>query len=99
MKKSKMFTSVLTKNIKDYVSLSKVHFDLYESHFCRVRDVDEEVFEKICLILEDAFIMGIKMNRKLLKRKLSKAKNKSSKYQEMKKILDLHNKFLLKFDK
>ena len=62
-------------------TICELHRELYDLCVIGLHDKDPELMMQMIKILEDAFIMGVKMNKKLCKYKLgSSSKWKEKKY-------------------
>ena len=51
-------------------TICELHRELYDLCVVELHDKDPELMMKMIKVLEDAFIMGVKMNKKLIKYKL-----------------------------
>ncbi len=79
---SKLFDSAKgSKNPHKNRTICELQRELYDLCVTGLHDKDPELMFKMIKILEDAFIMGVKMNRKLVRHKLgSSSKWKKSEY-------------------
>ena len=59
-------------------TICELHRELYDLIVLGLSETDQKLMMKMIKVLEDAFIMGVKMNKKLVKHKL----DSSSKWKE-----------------
>jgi len=57
--------------VYDKRTICEVHRDIYDILVVELATTRPEVIEKIVPLLEEAFIMGVKLNKALVKQKLS----------------------------
>ena len=67
---SKLFNSSKGKTVHTNRTICELHRELYDLCVTGLHDKDPELMKKMIKVLEDAFIMGVKMNRKLIRHKL-----------------------------
>ena len=67
---SKIFSLSKGKTVHSNRTICELHRELYDLCFTGLYDKDIDLMVKIIKILEDNFIMGIKMNRQLVRYKL-----------------------------
>ena len=67
---SKLFDSQKGETIHTNRTICELHRELYDICVIGLHDKDIELMNKMIKVLEDAFIMGVKMNKKLCKYKL-----------------------------
>jgi hypothetical protein len=67
---SKLFDSQKGETVHTNRTICELHRELYDLCVVGLHDKDPELMKQMIKVLEDAFIMGVKMNRKLCKYKL-----------------------------
>lgn len=89
MKLSELFESLKSGNIYSEIPICDFHRELYE--LCSINSCDKNIkfMKKFVKILEDVFIMDVKMDKKLCEYKLKKLK---SKYPQKNKDIGLTNR-------
>lgn len=70
MKFSKLFDSQKGETVHTNRTICELHRELYDLCVMGLHDKDPELMKQMIKVLEDAFIMGVKMNKKLCKYKL-----------------------------
>jgi hypothetical protein len=98
MKLSKLFESLKSGNIYSETPICDFHRELYD--LCVINSCDENIkfMKKFVKILEDVFIMDVKMDKKLCEYKLkSKHSQKKEGEKLMKRVIN-YKKILKNFD-
>ena len=67
---SKLFDSQKGETVHTNRTICELHRELYDLCVVGLHDKDPELLKHMVKVLEDAFIMGVKMNKKLCKYKL-----------------------------
>lgn len=70
MKISKLFDSQKGETVHTNRTICELHRELYDLCVTGLYDKDSKLMAQMVKVLEDAFIMGVKMNKKLCKYKL-----------------------------
>jgi hypothetical protein len=67
---SELFDSQKGRTVHTNRTICELHRELYDLCVMGLHDKDPELMKQMIKVLEDAFIMGVKMNKKLCKYKL-----------------------------